>query len=289
LTKPEVSGVVKENVGVREPNLSRQYHASAERLQNMHAEAQRRLQNATGQPDNGTANGGGGSVGEENVARGEREGAQGADGGPAENAPTKEVSPENIAPAFAKAPAYHPDLQKIADKFGTSDDASKIREGSSFIAPDGKFIHLKGSSHDSVIDYFTERKAGTGTDNRIGFLNDSGAIRVRFNPADKAGPTTHLSVPKGGVTAEQIPAIRQAIAQAGRNGNVVMERADVSAETKNDLTMSKEFPRAADTEDYLRQIQAHPDQHGDVSANAVKKPKPAAMQSGISKLGETKK
>jgi GNAT superfamily N-acetyltransferase len=158
---------------------------------------------------------------------------------------------------------YHPDLQKVVDRFGTSEDASGITNGgASFITPDGKFIHLNGATHDAVIDGVTGRKAGTGADNRVGFLNDTGAVRVRFYPLDKAGPTTHLSVPKGGVTPEQIPAIQRAIAIAGRNGNVVMERADLTSETKDRLTMSKDFPRPSDAEKYLRQIEAHPEQHG---------------------------
>ena len=55
LTKPEVSDVIKENEGRREPGLSRQYHYSPERLQQMHEEIQRRIQN--GQANNGAVGG----------------------------------------------------------------------------------------------------------------------------------------------------------------------------------------------------------------------------------------
>ena len=275
LTKPSVSAIIKENENVREPNLSKQYHYSAERLQQIHAESQRRLSNGEGQPDNGTANGRGNSIGEENVARGKGEGARGTAGGP------KEVGPEEIAPAFAKAPTYHPDLQKVVDRYGISEDASGMKGAgstgqASFILPDGKFTHLPaGVEHPDAT-----RRAGVpaSEDSRIEFLNDTGAIRTRFSK-DRAGDTMHISVPKGGVSAEQIPAIRQAIAQAGRNGNVVMERADVAADTKNQLTMSKEFPSPADAEDYLRQIQAHPDQHGkDIIASSKKAAKPVETE-----------
>lgn len=152
-------------------------------------------------------------------------------------------------------------LQKMTDRYGVTEDASGLRRGASFITPDGKFIHLpSGVTHDAAIDFSDETKQYAGSeDNRVKFLNDSGAVRVRFNPTDKAGPTTHISVPASGVVDEQIPAIRQAIAQAGRNGNVVMERADVTPETKDRLTMRQEFPRAADTEEYLRRIEAHPE------------------------------
>lgn len=47
LNRPEVSGIIKENVGNREPGLSRQYHYSPERLKSMHEETQRRIQNGT--------------------------------------------------------------------------------------------------------------------------------------------------------------------------------------------------------------------------------------------------
>ena len=160
------------------------------------------------------------------------------------------------------APAYHPDLQKMADKYGVVHSPSGGTEAS-FITPDGKFIQLPaGVTHDYAIDDVrgATSLAPGPSDNRIGFLNDTGAVRVRISN-DRAGKTTHISVPAGGVTTEQIPAIQQAIAAAGRNGNVVMERADVSSETKDQLTMSKDFPRPGDTAQYLRQIQAHPDQH----------------------------
>src|SRR4029077_8132859 len=59
LKQEGVASVLHENVGVREKGLSRQFHASPERLKNMHAEAQRRIANAkqTEGPDNGAING----------------------------------------------------------------------------------------------------------------------------------------------------------------------------------------------------------------------------------------
>lgn len=196
---------------------------------------------------------------------------------------TAEPDPEAFAEAggklVAKAPEvsapaaeYHPDLQKLADHFGVSNDASKLTDGASFITPDGKFVHLAGATtHDSAIDWATGSQQIVG-DNRPDFLKNTGAVRTRFMPNAKAGPTMHISVPEQGATPEQIPAIQQAIAKAGRNGNVVMERADVTPETRDALTMTKEFPRAGDTEDYLRQIQAHPDQQDLVSKARIEEP-----------------
>src|SRR5207302_4256720 len=97
----------------------------------------------------------------------------------------------------------HPDLQKVADKFGLSTDPTKVRYGASFVAPDGSFIHLGSTEHPVAIESATTRGGdpeAVGTrmtrsedteihnpetnkfepiDNRIGFLRDTGAIRTR--------------------------------------------------------------------------------------------------------------
>ena len=87
-----------------------------------------------------------------------------------------------------KAASYHPDLQKMADKYGVVPSPSGGTEAS-FITPDGKFIRLPaGGTHDTAIDFVTGRQAGPEGDNRIGFLNDTGAIRLRVSN-DKAGKT----------------------------------------------------------------------------------------------------
>ena len=152
-------------------------------------------------------------------------------------------------------------LQKIANKYGVSDDPSGVKNGASFITSDGQFIHLTpGVVHPMAIAEAEGKTQFPSEDNRPDFLNENGAIRTRFSN-DRQGPTLHVSVPEQGVTKEQIPALQQAVAQAGRYGNVVMERADITPETKDRLSMSQEFPRAGDTENYLRQIEAHPDQH----------------------------
>lgn len=94
LTHPTVSGIIDENVGKREPDLSRQYHYSPDRLQSMHREIQRRMQNAGQSFDYGRTSeegtpGRGGNVpgGEGEVAAG------GAEGTAAE--PAQGITPEN--------------------------------------------------------------------------------------------------------------------------------------------------------------------------------------------------
>jgi hypothetical protein len=76
LAQPAVSGIISENENAREAGLSRQFHYSPERLQNMRTEVQRRIANAKNQPDtgindNGTTGGGSAEVNSEDVARGE--------------------------------------------------------------------------------------------------------------------------------------------------------------------------------------------------------------------------
>jgi hypothetical protein len=55
LKHPAVSSVVNENIGVRENDLSKQYHHSAQQLQNMHAETERRKANGYGTGTNNPA------------------------------------------------------------------------------------------------------------------------------------------------------------------------------------------------------------------------------------------
>lgn len=165
----------------------------------------------------------------------------------------------------ADVKAYHPDLQKIANKYGTSENAAGIKNGASFITPDGKFIHLTaGKLHPEAIKEATGEMQPVYTnygnkENRPAFLDKTDSVRIRFS-TDKAGDTVHISVPKQGVTEEQVSTLRQAVAQAGRNGQVILERADITPETKDKLSLVQDFPRPSDTEKYLQQIQAHPSQ-----------------------------
>ena len=73
LSHPAMAGVIQENLGFREKGLSRQFHYSPERLQNMHAEIERRKVNEkrTGNVNNETGDGGGTGVDQKDVAEGE--------------------------------------------------------------------------------------------------------------------------------------------------------------------------------------------------------------------------
>lgn len=168
------------------------------------------------------------------------------------------------AAAGAGPSTYHPALKNIADKVGTSDDAAGVKGGASFITPDGKFIHLAGGAqHPEAIEFYSpeyveglrpQAKPGEGLDTRAPFVNDTGAIRTRFRTG-KGGNELAVSVPKNGVTPQQMDALRRAVGQGlGRNGNLVIEQADTAGKSA-----TKEFASPADVEPMLREIGAHPE------------------------------
>lgn len=148
---------------------------------------------------------------------------------------------------------YHPHLQAIANQHGLTESPYGVDNGASFIAPDGKFVHLNSIEHGTALH------GVSGSSDLVPFINDSGAIRTRVS-FDRGGKTLHISVPKDGVTNEQISALKQAAQKAvGKNGNIVLERADVTAETKDQLSKTKEFGNANDIEHMLMDIEAHPE------------------------------
>src|SRR4029077_15245980 len=107
---------------------------------------------------------------------------------------------------------YHPDLQNVVKAtHSLTDDPSKIKDGASFITPDGQYSYLlPGSQHPDLIEWANPERAKGGTDNRPSFLNDTGAVRTRFT-VGRGGPTLAVSVPEGGVTEPQVEAIRKAL------------------------------------------------------------------------------
>ena len=150
----------------------------------------------------------------------------------------------------------------MAKAYGTTDDASGVRNGASFIGPDGKFIHLPGGAHHpDAIEFHGGPKAEGET--RPAFLEESGAVRIRHNPSSREGELLQVSVPPQGVNPAQVEAIKKAVGQGlGNSGTLYLERADVTPETKDQLTAKKEFVRPNDVDGMLRNIQAHPDTKG---------------------------
>lgn len=162
--------------------------------------------------------------------------------------------------------AAQPHGQEILDAMrkgiGETTDPASVRDGASFITPEGTFIKLgAGTHHPDAIDAYGGKGAyaeGKGGDVRPAFLEESGAIRVRHS-FGKAGETLQVSVPPQGVTEGQLKALRQAVGKVGREGNLYIERADATPE--NPLYARKEFPRVLDVDDMLKQIKAYPDKN----------------------------
>ena len=171
---------------------------------------------------------------------------------------------------------YHPDLQKIVDKYGESDDPYKTAHGASFITPEGKYVHLGSKTHPEAIEAATgERptedlkalgenmgRSNGPEDSRVRFLADTGAIRTRAS-FDRSGHTLHISVPEKGVTAEQVDALKGAARAAlgsGKSGNIVMEIG-----TPGGAHATEEFANANNIEPMLKQLGAHPDPQAGMS------------------------
>jgi predicted GNAT family acetyltransferase len=179
---------------------------------------------------------------------------------------------------------YHPDLQKVADKYGVSDDASGVRGSghqASFIAPDGKFIHLPaGTEHPTAIEGATGSRAAEDIpalgekvtrsngpeDSRVRFIQDTGVVRTRFSN-DRAGETLHVSVPEAGVTPEQMQGIKDAVrtSMSKGRGNIVMEVGVPGGKSE-----TAEFATANNVEPMLNKIGAHPNDWTRKAESAMK-------------------
>ena len=167
--------------------------------------------------------------------------------------------------ATAPAEPYHPDLQKVTELPGVEvhRDPSKIihPERGSFIAPDGKFVTLPvGMDHDKAIAQVNpDRPHSSAMDNRVGFVNDAQTIRLR--PwSDRAGTTLHFTIPKDGVTPEQVDALKLAVGGGMRSrGNFIFETADTPANLKSS---EQQMASPAHVDEKLKEIGAHPDQKG---------------------------
>lgn len=184
----------------------------------------------------------------------------------------KEITDSRARYGKNPAPAPHeaePALNRITEKYGTSTDASKTRNGASFILPEGKFVHLGVDDHPQVISQSGYQFTGGRPvgeyipaqeqhgDIRVPFINESGAIRSNFTTG-RQGPILSFSVPAGGVKPEQIAAMREAVGQGlGRNGQLRIETAERPTQLKNSI---KDFAKPSDVEPMLREIGAHPDQ-----------------------------
>ena len=149
-------------------------------------------------------------------------------------------------------------LDNMKRAYGTSKNAKDMNRAS-FITPEGDYIHLpEGTAHTDAI----EEHGGPGTttenghDNRPQFMEDTGTVRIH-KANGRAGETMHISVPPQGATEGQVDSLKKSMAQTmGRNGNIMMERSDISADNADKTHASKDFASANDIEPLLRKIGA---------------------------------
>jgi len=160
---------------------------------------------------------------------------------------------------MASATAVHPALQAVSSKYRTGPVSDSVKYEPSFIQPDGKVIYLGTDWHPTAIE-----KTGTypGTDEgRTQFINETGAIRVRPNMQQREGETFHFTLPKTGVTPQQVAALKQTAATA-RYGNLMFETADTPSLSRNNMRTPKEwqYKSANDVEGILAKLGVLPGQ-----------------------------
>jgi len=285
VSNPEALAIAQANLRVREAGLDPRYHMSAGRV----AEYVKKLQGVYGNVKTSNTEvlhkgdiGGGDEEGESDLAGGagrEQAGAakgvraealrESGEGGGRESRGLAKAAISKTKPIDASNAA-----KALEEKFGTTDDYADT----AFMMPDGKKI-TAAKMHDAMLrDVGYEQEGDTADSIRSRFINDAKAVRVRYG-MERGGNTLHLSVPKSGVTSEQIREMKGAANMMGRNGNIVMERADVSPGTKDALSKVKEFGTANDIEPMLREIGAHPESSKGGSEKASLKK--SAVEPGI--------
>jgi hypothetical protein len=168
-------------------------------------------------------------------------------------------------------------LDRIAEEYGKSSDASKVQHGASFIHPDGKFSHLGTDDHQQVM-FKHGFDAGTD-DDRVPFINNSGAVRTN-SWTGRQGRTLSFSVPNTGVTPEQIDSMKRAVVPYRSNGQVRIETADTPTQVRSQI---KDFPTGNDVEPMLRQIGAHPETKSPTKPSWWNEPSDNAFAKGMTK------
>jgi hypothetical protein len=138
---------------------------------------------------------------------------------------------------------------KLVDTYGTTDKPHEA----GFILSDGRMVPLHGE-HNTMMEtlYNKYGDISQGDADRTAFINNEQAVRTRYRQT-KGGQEVVFSVPKQGVTPEQIEQIKKSVGQ-NRNGNVVMEISEGEGKSAK-----KEFARVSDVEPMLREIGAHPE------------------------------
>lgn len=159
------------------------------------------------------------------------------------------VKPEN--PALSGGVSKTPVTDILREKFEKIDDPLKT----AFITKEGDRIGV--ADHDQALDGIDFEKFYPGEvrgESKRALIQNEGIVRIGTRTS-RGGTETYVSVPEN-MTPEQISQIRQTVAKVGRNGNLVIERADISSDTANSHFAKKEFASPADVEPMLRKIGA---------------------------------
>lgn len=187
LQHPGVSSVVSENADVREPDLSKQYHFSPERLENMHAEAQRRIKNA--EPIDKTTGGESGE-GSAVVAGTTESGAEGAGQSLKAAHVNTEPAPQSVAPPKEpfKGTHYSPvaiegDTLSGATRGKAAAGSEKDRLQYENRVP-GVYAYREGAQTESQISS-RANKYNIGGDKAIADIGPGGEQRAMFQKAHR--------------------------------------------------------------------------------------------------------
>jgi hypothetical protein len=185
------------------------------------------------------------------------------------NFPVESITPELVKERLAAKRAEYAAAEKgkveesnidkskpISDRLIEKYGASRDPLGDGFILNDGRRASFGATDHTAAVRSVLDKSemdpnAGKQMND---FLNDEKAIRTRYRDT-RGGKEVVFSVPKDGVSEEQISQMRQAVGKMGHTGNVVMETAEGYGKSAK-----KEFAHASDIEPMLREIGAHPEQ-----------------------------
>lgn len=182
--------------------------------------------------------------------------------------PTKPVSEKGAfvpEKGTLEAPVgqYHPALQAMAEKVPPTYDPTDIDKGASWIAPDGRFLMIGATQHPDSIEYFSpgyrqQASRAEGGDIRIPFINDTKAIRVRWE-LTRGGPRLVMSIPKEGVTPEQEESIKQAVGIAAKKHASL----DMEIAARNGHFISTDFVRPSQVPFILDELTNNPEAQND--------------------------
>jgi len=179
------------------------------------------------------------------------------------NGGTTGTTPAKPAETVAAAAPIHPALDAVRQKFGVGDVSDKMKTEPSFIGPDGKVSTIGANTHAGALGSVPEgAQYGNDESGRTNFINDAKTIRVAPQMNHQAGETFTFTVPKDGVTPEQVDALKQSAGLLKNRGNIIIETADKPAASKSNLDRPDDwqYKGVRDVEPILDKLGVHPNQ-----------------------------